>query len=181
MGFRSPNSGSRTCMDPARSAQQLRFAKHLRDQRIQIVHSYNFYANTFSIPAAKLARTPVVLASIRDRGVYLTPAQKRVQKWVCSLADRILVNADAIRQWLLDQGYEQDKIVVIKNGIDLSLYANCESNGAVRRELAIPDGEPIIIMMARLNPQKGFDEFIRAAARIHHSRPDVWFLVLGGN
>src|SRR5207253_224084 len=53
---------------PHALAQQLRFARHLRRRRIQIMHSYNFYPNVFAIPAARLARTPVVLASIRDTG-----------------------------------------------------------------------------------------------------------------
>lgn len=41
---------------------------HMRAKRIQIAHSYNFYANVFAIPAARLAGVPVVFASIRDRG-----------------------------------------------------------------------------------------------------------------
>ena len=57
--------------------QQLRFASMLRARRIHITHSYNFYANVFAIPAARLAGVPVVLASVRDRGVYLTAAQKK--------------------------------------------------------------------------------------------------------
>src|SRR5207237_1315281 len=39
---------------PHALAQQLRFARHLRRRRIQIMHSYNFYPNVFAIPAARL-------------------------------------------------------------------------------------------------------------------------------
>lgn len=164
---------------PRTFLQQWRFAAHLRARNIQIVHSYNFYANMFAIPAARMARVPVVLASIRDRGVYLTPNQKLAQKWVCRLADRILVNAESIREWLLEQGYQDSRITVIKNGIDMSLYAGRTNSSHVRRELGIPDSSPIVVMIARLNPQKGVDDFIRAASLLRLSHPDVRFLIVG--
>jgi len=157
----------------------MRFAAHLRTQRTQVAHSYNFYANMFSIPAARMARVPVVLASIRDRGVYLTPNQKIAQKWVCKLADRILVNAESIREWLLEQGYQDSRITVIKNGIDMSLYAGRTSSSHIRPQLGIQDSSPIVVMIARLNPQKGVDDFIKAASLLRLSHPDVRFLIVG--
>lgn len=164
---------------PGTFLQQWRFAAYLRAQRMQIVHSYNFHSNIFAIPAARMARVPVVLASIRDRGVYLTPNQKMAQKWVCRLADRILVNAESIREWLLEQGYQDSKITVIKNGVDMSRYAGRTDSSHVRRELGIPDSSPIVVMIARLNPQKGVDDFIRAASLLRLSHPEVRFLIAG--
>jgi glycosyltransferase involved in cell wall biosynthesis len=164
---------------PQTFMQQWRFAAHLRTQNIQIAHSYNFYANMFAIPAARMARVPVVLASIRDRGVYLTPNQKMAQKWVCQLADRILVNAESIREWLVEQGYQDSRISVIKNGVDMSRYTGLGNSAYIRRELGIPDSSPIVVMIARLNPQKGVDEFIRAASLLRLSHPDVRFLIVG--
>src|SRR5690554_5449341 len=72
--------------------RMLRFALWLRRRRVRIVHAYNFYALVFALPAARLAGVPVVLASIRDHGVYLSPMQKRVQRWACRLADELVVN-----------------------------------------------------------------------------------------
>lgn len=164
---------------PQTFMQQWRFAAHLRTQNIQIAHSYNFYANMFAIPAARMARVPVVLASIRDRGVYLTPNQKMAQKWVCQLADRILVNAESIREWLVEQGYQDSRISVIKNGVDMSRYTGVGNSAYIRPELGIPDSSPIVVMIARLNPQKGVDEFIRAASLLRLSHPDVRFLIVG--
>ncbi|RPH94741.1 MAG: glycosyltransferase [Lysobacterales bacterium] len=169
----------RNLYGPRTFLQQWRFADHLRTQNIQIAHSYNFYANIFAIPAARMARVPVVLASIRDRGVYLTPNQKMTQKWVCRLADRILVNAESIREWLLEQGYQDSKIIVIKNGVDMSLYAGRTNSSHIRPELGIPDSSPIVVMIARLNPQKGVDDFIKAASLLRLSHPDVRFLIVG--
>jgi L-malate glycosyltransferase len=164
---------------PTTFRQQFRFAQFLRQQNIQIVHSYNFYSNVFAVPAAKMAGVPVVLASIRDQGVYLSEAQKRVQKWACRFADRVLVNADSIRDWLIGQGYQASRIVVIKNGIDLSQYDGSRVNPTLRDELGIPASAPIVVMLSRLNPQKGVDDFIKAAALIKRRHPDTYFLIVG--
>lgn len=164
---------------PRTFLQQRRFAALLRSQKTQILHSYNFYANVFAVPAGRLAGVPVVLASVRDRGVYLTPAQKKLQRWVLGLADRILVNADSIRDWLVEQGLVEDRISVIRNGVDLSRYPEAPAHTGVRRTLGIPDSAPIVLLMARLNPLKGIEEFIRAAAMVNERHPEARFLIVG--
>ncbi len=164
---------------PETLRQQINFSGFLRRERIQIMHSYNFYSNVFAIPAARLAGVPVILASIRDRGVYLTPAKKRLQKSVCSMADKILVNADAIHDWLLEENYPAAKIRVIKNGIDMSLYEKSCHCGALRKELDIPENAPLIIMLSRLDPKKGVVDFINAAAQLNTLHPEAIYLIAG--
>ncbi len=166
---------------PHALAQQLRFARHLRRQRIQIMHSYNFYPNVFAIPAARLARTPVVVASIRDTGAHLTPRQLRVQRLACRLADHILVNAEAVRQWLTDEGYNPSRISVIRNGLDLSRFASRGEDTSLRRELGIPDGAPLVAMLSRLSRMKGVEDFLDAAATVAARFQTAHFLVIGDN
>jgi L-malate glycosyltransferase len=165
---------------PRTFLQQLKFVWYLRREGVGIVHSYNFYSNVFAIPAARLAGVPLIVASIRDQGVYLSPMQKLLQKFVCRMADKILVNAASIRSWLVEQGYPADKIVLIRNGIDLSRYARPGMQEAIRAELKIPTTAPLVVMIARLNPQKGVEDFIEAAALVCRSIPDVRFLIVGG-
>src|SRR4029453_14681175 len=99
-------------------AQQGRLTRHIRRRHIDIVHAYNFYGNVFAIPPARLV-APVVIASIRDRSPYLTPMQKRGQRYARQFADRIFVNATAVRDWLVeDEGYDPSNIVVIRNGVE---------------------------------------------------------------
>jgi L-malate glycosyltransferase len=162
-------------------AQQVRFARHLRRRRVHIMHSYNFYTNVFAIPAARLARTPVVVASIRDTGAYLTPRQRHVQRIVCRLADHVLVNADAVRRWLVGDGYDPRKISVIRNGLDQSRFRTRPDGAAVRRELGLPAGAPLVAMLSRLSPMKGVEDFLNAAAQVARRFEAARFLVIGDN
>lgn len=158
--------------------QQARFARDVRRHGIDIVHTYSFYGNVFAVPPGRIA-APVVVASIRDRGLYLTPMQKRVQRHVCRLADCVLVNAEAVKSWLVGDGFAADRITVIPNGIDTSRFAAAADRIAVRRSLGLPDDAPLVAVVSRLHRLKGIEDFLDAAAIIAAGRPDVRFLVIG--
>lgn len=169
----------RTFFNPVTYWQILRLAAFMRTHQIHISHSYNFYANLISVPAARLAGVPLVIASIRDRGVYLSDRQRHVQKWICSLADRVLVNAETIKVWLTEQGVSDHKITVINNGLALSPFDSPALTSDIRLELGLPANARLIIMLARLNPQKGIHEFLEAAALVKKNHPDTHFLIVG--
>jgi L-malate glycosyltransferase len=159
--------------------QTLRLARYIKQNFIQIVHSYGFYSNMFVVPAAKLAGRAIIIASIRDTGEILTPLQRRVQKQVCRLADCVLVNAEAIRQMLIDQGYRPDKIAVIRNGIVTSPIVRETKSEKLRAELGIPAQSRIVMVSSRLNPMKGVEYFLEAAAWVANRIPDAVFLIVG--
>jgi glycosyltransferase involved in cell wall biosynthesis len=158
--------------------QQARFARHVRRNHIQIVHTYSFYGDVFAVPPARFA-APVVVASIRDRGPYLTPMQRRVQRHVCRLADRVLVNAEAVRTWLVDEGYAPSNILVIPNGIDLRRFAEGANRAEVRRSLGVADTARLVAVVSRLSRLKGLEDFLDAAAVVAATYPDARFLLVG--
>jgi L-malate glycosyltransferase len=159
--------------------ERLRFAAYVRRSRIQIVHTYSFYANVFAIPAAKLGRVPVVVASIRDTGAYLTPMQQRVQRMVCRLADRVVANAEAVKRWLVDEGYDEHKITVIRNGIDPAPFGKKTAAGKLHRELGLPPDAPLVAVLSRVSPIKGLEYFLEAATTVAANAPDARFLIVG--
>jgi glycosyltransferase involved in cell wall biosynthesis len=165
---------------PATLRQQLRLAAFVRRSGAEIVHTYNFYANVFAVPAARLAGAPVVVASIRDTGAYVTPLQRRVQRAVCRLADGILVNADAVKQWLVGQGFRPGRIRVIRNGVDLGRFERpAVRSGRLRADLGLPADAPIVAVFCRLHHLKGLEYFLDAAAvlALRDARPR--FLIVG--
>lgn len=164
---------------PSTLRQQLRLARDMKRNGVQVFHSYNFYANVFSIPAARMAGVPVIIASVRDTGMNLTPARMYLHRQVCRLADCVLVNAEAIRQWLIAQGANADKICVIRNGLDLSRFAKPVDSSGLRRELGLPERVPLVTVLARLTPQKGIETFLEAAAEVNRRSPEARFLIVG--
>ena len=157
---------------------QWRLARDIRRHGIQIVHTYGFYANVFAIPAARLAGARVV-ASIRDLGVYLSPRQRLMQRIVCRFADRIVVNANAIKDWLVADGCPADRIIVIPNGLDFERFRPVERTGTLHKEVGLPAGAPLVGVVGRLAPRKGLEDFLSAAAVVASRFPSARFLIVG--
>jgi glycosyltransferase involved in cell wall biosynthesis len=102
--------------------------------------------------------------------------QRHVQKWVCSLADHVLVNAVAVRTVLEAQGYDPSRISVIHNGIDLTRFRQfTETEGRT----TVTAGAPLVAVFARLNRLKGIEYFLQAAATVARRFDTVRFLVVG--
>jgi len=160
-------------------AQQGRFIRYLRAHRIRVVHSFGFYANIFAIPAARIAGVALVVASIRDTGDHLTRAQKALQKSVCRAADRVLVNAQAVRDVLVDAGYDPKRITIIRNGIDVDRFNGLPSDPGVRASLGLPGAGPLVAVFARLNRLKGLEYFLDAAALLVNRFEHARFLIVG--
>jgi L-malate glycosyltransferase len=168
---------------PFRSARTLKMqttlARHIVRRRIDIVHAYNFYGNVFAVPPARLAGAPVVIASIRDRGPYLTPMQLKVQRLICRAATCVVVNAGAVRDWLVADGYDRDRIVVIPNGVDLESFGAPIDPAAVRVGLGLAPDAPLVTVVSRVTRLKGLEPFIGAAAWLSERHPTVRFVVAG--
>jgi L-malate glycosyltransferase len=159
-------------------AQQARLARHIVRRGVQIVHAYNFYGNVFAVPPARLV-APVVIASIRDCAPYLTSMQKRVQRYACQFADCVLVNADAVKDWLIGEGYDASKIVVIRNGVDLTRFSTVPDGESIRRGLGVPEGAPLVAVVSRLTEMKGLEQFLEAAAALKPRYREARFLIVG--
>src|SRR6185436_18836764 len=102
---------------PRSIASQFRLMLDVRKHQFDIVHTYGWYPNVFAIPPSRLALRPAIIASIRDAGAYMTPAKIQALKFVCGLADCVMANSNAGRDWLVEQGVNERKIEVIRNGI----------------------------------------------------------------
>ncbi len=164
---------------PRTFMEMLRLVRYIRRYGIQIVHSYGLYPNIFTVPAAKLARAGVVIASIRDRGDIHSPLQRWMQKVACSMADCVLVNAESIKETLIAQGYRPENIIVIRNGFAPPAMPETSGAPGIRAEAGWPADAPLVMLFSRLNKMKGVEYFLDAASMVAARRPEARFLVVG--
>src|SRR6185295_5402294 len=116
---------------------QWRLAQDLRRNGVRLVHADGYYPNVFSVPAARLAGC-VTIASVRDTGVFTSQIKLKTlsQKAACHLADRVIANSSAVRDWLVRIGVSEDHVHVIPNGIVLPEQP-AGTDFPIRRELGI--------------------------------------------
>ena len=151
-----------------------RLSRHLQNHKIAIAHAFDFYTNLTLIPAARIARVPVVIGSHRQIGDLLTPAQFRAQAAVFRWCDRIVCNSRAAAESLLQHGLSKNRVVIIRNGLPESAFAKTEP-ALARSPKVLRVG-----MIARMNARyKNHDLFLRVAAQLCEEFSSVEFLLIG--
>ncbi|MDZ4686094.1 MAG: glycosyltransferase family 4 protein [Planctomycetaceae bacterium] len=66
---------------------------------------------------------------------------------------------------------------MIPNGVELSTFAHATP---VRwSDIGLPDDAAVWLTIARLEPQKGLTDLLDAAALVHRSHPETWFVIVG--
>jgi L-malate glycosyltransferase len=131
------------------------------------VHAWEIYSNVFGLPGATLARVPLRIGS--RRGLGGPPAVRRLQTLACRTAHCMVANSRAAANQLIAEGIPEQRIDIIPNGIDLSIFP-------VRRDFS---RARTITMVACLRDGKRVDVLIAAAARIIARHPDVEFRIVG--
>ena len=153
---------------------RLGLARHLRRSGIAITHAFDFYSNMTLIPAARMARRPVVLGSQRQMGDLLTRAQSLAQAAMFRCCDAVVCNSRAAADRLIEEGLPERRVVVIGNALAPEAFETT-APALPRRPGVLRVG-----MIARMNARyKNHHVFLRAAARIHDKFPDVEFLLVG--
>jgi len=172
-GLRPWSCGPSSLKSPDLPLAVVRLAGYLRRHRVQLVHCFGFYSNSVGVPAARLARTPVVIASQRDMGDLRPPLQRRVHAAVLTLATHILVNSEAISGGLSHtRAARRGRIAVIPNGVDVVRF---------RPPSQADGGRPptTIGTLANLRPEKGLRQLLDAAAEVIRSVPRARFVIWG--
>jgi L-malate glycosyltransferase len=149
-------------------------SRHLRQRHVQIAHAFDFYTNLTLIPAARLARVPVVIGSHRQLGDLMSPAQFRAQAAAFRWCDAVVCNSQAAATRLITAGLSPDKIAVIGNALTEEVFATAPAAFAKR------SGVLRVGMVARMNHRyKNQSGFLRIAAQIHQRMPNVEFVLVG--
>ncbi len=150
-----------------------RLLRDLRKAGIAVAHSFDFYVNLTLVPAAKLARVPVI-GSQRQLGDLLTPAQSRAQFEMFRWCDRVVCNSTAAADLLLRAGLPSPKVVVIGNGLPSAAFVPAAPVFENR------DGRLRVVMIARMNIRaKNHSVLLRATAQLKSRFPEVEVLLVG--
>jgi glycosyltransferase involved in cell wall biosynthesis len=105
----------------------------------------------------------------------------RLERWLSRQADLIIANSRAGRAAAIARGLPQDRIAVVRNGIDINIMTPDPPAGlAQRRAWGIADDAFVIGMVARLDPMKDHANFLAAAAAFSRDHVDAWFVFTGG-
>ncbi len=165
--------------------QLRRLMAFVRRERIDIVHTHDFYTNMFGMTAGAFARVPIRIASMRETAGMRTSSQKCAQQFAYSLAHHVIANSEAVRNSLIGQGTNESKISVVYNGLDPDRLTATTTRAESLTLLALPsekDGlrRRFVTIVANMhNEVKDYPMFLRAASLVHEVVPEASFLLAG--
>jgi glycosyltransferase involved in cell wall biosynthesis len=157
----------------------------VRRVRPDIMHGYMYGANELSWLLGRAIGAHVVWgirASNMDVKQYdwATKVLFRTGAWLAPRVDLIIANSAAGRDHHVSLGYPPGQFIVIPNGIDTTAYRRDPAARArVRLEWGIRDDELLIGIVARLDPMKDHETFLRAASRVSLVAPHIRFAIVG--
>ncbi|MGA8363654.1 MAG: glycosyltransferase family 4 protein [Solirubrobacteraceae bacterium] len=106
--------------------------------------------------------------------------QRLVMPFVRHLADGVIYGGASLRQQHHGTEGLPQPYFVIPPPVDTARFvANNDSRRQVRHELGIEDDVPIIGQVVAINPKKGLEGFLYAAAEIVKRYPQARFLIIG--
>jgi glycosyltransferase involved in cell wall biosynthesis len=153
-------------------ASGLKVVRFARQHEIEIVHAH--IARDYPLAAfiARRAGARLVLT----RHVLFT--LNRIHRLTLRRTARIIGVSQAVVEALRTQGiFDQAKIVLIHNGIDVDRFAKGREGPG--RQQQNTNKKLRVGMVGHLAPIKGQEDFIRAAALVCDRRADVEFIIAG--
>ena len=148
-----------------------RLASFLRRERIDIVHVHLFDPSIVGLTAAAAGRVPLRVMT-RHYSDYHTRIDKRwhvmLDRYCTSMADGIVAVSEHTARHMVDlEAAPKEKIRVIVNGIDFDRVKTSSADAAasLRRELGA-EAAHLLLIAARLHPEKGYETLFRALANV---------------
>jgi len=163
--------------------QLLKCANLMRTEKIEIIHTHDFYTNVFGMFASQIFRVSLAVASKRETGGMRTKMQKRIERLAFKQANAIVANSEAVKKYLISEGIPAEKIKVIYNGLDPErLTPQTTDRKKICAELGLPEDENIkfITLVANLRHKvKNQPMFLRAAQKVLEKFPNAHFVLAG--
>lgn len=161
-----------------------RLARYVKEYSPDVLYGF--------MPGANLAGLTLkpwvpVVWGIRDSSTEvlgtrgLARASVAAQQRLANLPALIIANSHAGRDYNVRHGFPANRTLVIPNGIDTDRFApDAQLRARAREAWGIRPNEPLVGLVARLDPTKDHPSFVRAAARVAACHPHVRFVCVGG-
>ena len=156
----------------------LRFRREILARRPDILHTHKNMALRF-VYAASLGRPDVPWVANRGTVYRLIPGT--LARFIHRRRlDAVVAVAGAVRDALLRDGVPAERVHVIYGSFDEERFHPGVDGTRFRRLWGVPDGAPLVGMLASLRSRKkGQREFIAAAAKLLPRHPQARFAIVG--
>jgi glycosyltransferase involved in cell wall biosynthesis len=165
----------RRMLRPNTAWQVSRLARFVRREGIALIHAQDIYTNVLGLLAGRAAGVPVIVTRV-DLGHHITGYRRPLTRLAAAKADRVLVNAVCIRDLVIREGAQPDRVAVVRNGVDLEELDRVARDALDPR---LPDGQWITCIANMHHPVKGQTELLIAFREVLRGHPRARLALIG--
>jgi len=163
-----------------------RLLRALRRERPDVLHGYMGTENLLSTAMQLFIPRMRVVWGVRSSNMdldeydWLARFLFPIGCWFSRFADLVICNSAAGKRFYAAHGFPSSRMVVIPNGIDTDRFIpDPGARSDTRRRFAIDHDHLLVGLVARLDPMKDHETFLRAAAIASKERPELCFVCVG--
>jgi glycosyltransferase involved in cell wall biosynthesis len=158
----------------------LKLIRYLRRERPDLVHTHLVHAETYAIPAARLAGIKTVFNSSHNDDPFRRRLVFRPRNWLLwQMTSQGIAISAHIKQFLMDvERASPEKVEVIHYGLPFTENFQPPEK-SLCDELSLPADARLIGSLCRLVPQKGLHLALDAMAMLTHKNPDLHYIIAG--
>jgi len=158
-------------------------ATHLAAVGADVVHAHMYRAEVIATQAAwRLAglghHRPYIVSTVHSSRIR-SDEDRALLRRLTPKIDQLIAVSKAIVRKIEDEGRVGAPVTLIYNGVDLQRYVDQEACCTLHEEYDIPDGAPIVGVVARLEPEKGHPTLLEAWPRVLERVPNAHLLIVG--
>lgn len=170
-----PRGGS---FDLARLA---RLRRLFRSEQIELVHAVHLLASGYAWLAAWPGRQPLVLPTVRGAEAGPGTLRRLVYRRMFRACPRALVNSSRGARFMEEVlGVPPGRIAIVPNGVDFAALEEASHPDALRRELGIPPGAPLVSYVGKDSRVKNVPRAVEVIRRARVLRSDLHAVFVGG-
>jgi len=164
----------------------IKLVQIIRSEQYDLVHTHSSKAGFLGRFAGKLCGVPVIYT---PNGFYFLDSRSSLkgkifqylEKFAGTITDCLIAVSESEKQSALDHHIiDEDRIIVIPNGIDVNTFSRDREAGVcIRQELGIGLETAVIGTVSRYIPQKDPLTLIRTASIVLTQEPETVFIWCG--
>lgn len=156
-----------------------RFARFLREKRIDVVHCHEFTTTCYAALGCALASVPMI-ATMHGKNYWPERAYRRTAlRWAMRRSSTFVAVSEDLRQFMVSTlGVPAQSITVVTNGIDLSTFRP-ESSAEMREKHGEGPDDIVVLCVGALEPVKAHDLLLEAFAAARSEVPALKLWLVG--
>lgn len=157
----------------------MRLRRLLRSEKIAIVHTHDLQSATYGLLAGRLAGARVLL-TVHGLGIFRQKRSARLLPLLGRRLDRVVFVGHWLQRVAAEEfGVRPRRPVVIHNGVDTAVFRPGSPDPALRGELGLAEGTPVVGSVGNLRPVKDYPCLLRAFAAARQRVPSATLLLVG--